>query len=139
MKLLNLFQKILVFLSLLVVIQNIFVILHRNCLMKALVRAKNIGQGTTLRKSVTRCFVDWQSEITTRRCVSKTKAEFDATGMLDMCIPLCAWRLTKPSSHTYGCFSYTYAWVSLYSSTHRAVVGLRLRMSRRWIPTFLFV
>ena len=27
---------------------------------------------TTLWKSVTRCFVDWQSEITTKRCVSKT-------------------------------------------------------------------
>ena len=52
-----------------------------------------------------------------RRLQVNDNAEFDVTGMLKSCIPLCAWGLTKPSTHTYGCISNTNTWVSLCSST----------------------
>ena len=117
MKLLNLFQKILVFLSLLVVIQNIFVILHRNCLMMALERVRKYRTGHYIaekRHTMLCRLAIWNYH---NRLQVNDKCRVDATGMLDMCIPLCAWRLAIPSSHTYGCISNTYAWVSPCSST----------------------
>ena len=47
----------------------------------------------------------------------------DATGMLKTYVPLCAWGLIMPSSHTYGCFS-NRSWVSLCSSASKDSEGL---------------
>ena len=51
-------------------------------------------------------------------------------------IPSCAWGLVMPSTHTNGCISNSTRGYHSVRQLARAVVGLRKRMSRRWIPTF---
>ena len=73
-------------------------------------------QDTTWWKSVTRCFVDWSSEITTKDWVPKTMRSL----MSRVCwkrIPSCAWGLTMPSTHTYGFISNTFVGITLFVST----------------------
>ncbi len=72
--------------------------------------------GHYIMKSVTRCFVDWSSEITTRRLLTKDNAENDATGMLKM-YPRCVREGSQCLQRTLiGCFSNTFVGITLFVS-----------------------
>ena len=87
--------------SLLVAIQNIFVILHRNCVIKALERARTIEQGTTLRKSDTARFVFGLFEPEKLELLIKDNAEVTPMDVYirSRSVP----RVHVTLTHTFGC------------------------------------
>lgn len=136
MKLLNLFQKILFFLSLLVVIQNIFVILQRICLIVALVRVENIGQALHSRKSVTRCFVEWLMGPRKFHLQVKDIAESDATGMLKL-YPRCVREGRQAfNAHLTGASAIRYVGITLFVNL-QGFLGPHQRAGRCGYPRFL--
>ena len=65
-------------------------------------------------------------------------AEYDVTGMLRMYPVVCV-KAVKPSTHTYRVYQYYSRGYHSVRQPMWAVVSLRKRMSRRWIPTFFVI